>query len=247
MALSDSSNQNQNKQYATSYWSRFSIKQRDGKLRLTPSYSQGLMTLTVGEQGDNYKYNNIATITLSPTKAKIFAECLRLYQQDGKTRGVDTGIKEVRPIIAITTIDGNAVLVIGKITPAGLFESRVDFVLNSQYHYGLEWENLDDMESVSKKYYDSTEFEQLISLCEEFAISAFGATAASTCEMMRWDYSIPRSLDAIAAKLGVDTKSGPSNNTTRTGNSFFNRDENQNATPRGNRTSLDDLEEELMG
>ena len=82
MALGDSANQNQNRQYSPSYWSRFSIKQRDGKLRLSPSYSQGLMKLSIGEQGENYKYNDIASITLSPTKAKVFAEALRQYKEN---------------------------------------------------------------------------------------------------------------------------------------------------------------------
>ena len=244
MALGDSANQNQNRQYAPSYWSRFSIKQRDGKLRLSPSYSQGLMKLSIGEQqSDNYKYNDIASITLSPTKARVFAEALRQYKEDGIARGVDTGIKDTRPIIAISKINDVDAITIGKISPNGEFESRVDFMLNSQYHYGLQWRNLDDMDTVGKQFYDQLEIDQLIALCEEFAISAFGATAASTCEMMRWDYSIPRAIEGIASKLGVELRANPSNNATRTGNSFFNRD--AEAPARGNRSSLEELEDEL--
>ena len=246
MALGDSANQNQNRQYAPSYWSRFSIKQRDGKLRLSPSYSQGLMKLSVGEQQENYKYNDIASITLSPTKAKIFAEGLKLYKQDGIARGVDTGIKDVRPIIAISKINNEDTITIGKITPDGSFESRVDYVLNSQYHYGLQWENLDSMDTVAKQYYDQLEIDQLIALCEEFAVSAFGATAASTCEMMKLDYSMQRNIEAIASKLGVEMKANPSNNATRAGNSFFNKESGGNdLRSRANRSSLEELEEEI--
>ena len=243
MALGDSANQNQNRQYSPSYWSRFSIKQRDGKLRLSPSYSQGLMKLSIGEQGENYKYNDIASITLSPTKAKVFAEALRQYKEDGIARGVDTGIKDTRPIIAISKINDADAITIGKISPNGEFESRVDFMLNSQYHYGLRWRNLDDMGTVDKQFYDQLEIDQLIALCEEFATSAFGATAASTCEMMRWDYSIPRMIEGIASKLGIELRANPSNNATRTGNSFFNRE--TEAPARGNRSSLEELEDEL--
>ena len=243
MALGDSANQNQNRQYAPSYWSRFSIKQRDGKLRLSPSYSQGLMKLSIGEQGENYKYNDIASITLSPTKAKIFAEALKLYKEDGMARGVDTGIKDTRPIIAISKINDTDAITIGKISPDGNFESRVDFMLNSQYHYGLKWRNLDNMDTVDKQFYDYMEIDQLIALCEEFAVSSFGATAASTCEMMRWDYSIPRAIEGIASKLGVELRANPTNNATRTGNSFFNRD--NDAPAKANRSSLEELEDEL--
>jgi hypothetical protein len=247
MALGDS-NQNQNKTYATSYWSRWSIKQKDGRLRLSPRFSSGLLTLEVSKQGGDYKWEVIASITLSPMKASIFASELNKFLNEftegfsGKAYGVDTGIKEVRPIIAATMIDDKPTIVIGKVTPDGKFDSRVDYTLNTDYHYALEWTDLDAME-VDKSYYNTMELEQLIDLCLEFSRNAFGAGAAATCDMMRWDYSIPKTLDGIAAKLGVETGK-MSNNSRGVGNSFFNRDDNKNDGST-KRSTIEELESEL--
>lgn len=247
MALGDS-NQNQNKQYSTSYWSRWSLKQRDGKLRLSPKFSQGLLTLEVSKITADYKWDKIADITLSPTKAKSLTYEFTKFLEDytsgnysGKAYGVDTGIKDVRPIIAIYANDTGIVLTIGKVNPDGSFESRLDYSINTEYHYGLEWNNLDNME-VEKKFYDTMEVEQLIQLFNEFSASAYGAGAAATLEMMRWDYSVPRNLEAIANKLGVETGKMSSNNgrSSNSGNSFFSK--NDGSTKR---SSLEELESEI--
>jgi hypothetical protein len=247
MALGDS-NQNQNRTYSTSYWSRWSIKQRDGKLRLAPRFSAGLLTLEISKPTQDYKWESVATITLSPMKASIFASELCKFLNEfteghtGKAYGVDTGIKEIRPIIAATMIDDQPTIVIGKVTPDGSFESRIDYKLNTDYHYALEWTNLDEME-VDKSYYNTIEVEQLIDLCNAFANSAFGAQAAATADMIKWDYSIPKNIEAIAAKLGVETGK-MSNNSHTVGNSFFNKDDNKN-NGSTKRSSIEELEKEL--
>ena len=248
MALGDS-NQNQNKQYGTTYWSRWSIKQRDGKLRLSPRFSQGLLTLDVSQQAAEYKWDSVASITLSPTKAKVFAAELRKFLEDfnsrsysGKAYGVDTGIKDVRPIIAITASDSGIILVIGKVNPDGSFESRLDYSINTEYHYGLEWSSLENME-VDKTFYDTMEVEQLIELCDEFAANAYGACASATLEMMKWDYSVPKNLEAVATKLGVKIGKMSNNSKTGSGNSFFNKNDKNNGSTK--RSSLEDLEDEL--
>lgn len=244
MALGDAGNQN-NKQFQPSYWTKWSLKQRDGKYRLSPSFSNGLMTLAIQEQGDGYKYTNVASITLSPMKAKIFAGCIDQYLVDlaagefkQEAYGVDTGIKDTRPIIAITQVNGVNTIVIGKVDPNGNFESRVDYSLNSQYHYNLQWKNLNSMD-VSKEYHDTIEIEELRQLCDDFSRSSYGAYAAATCEMMRWEYSTPQKIDAIASKLGVEMRG----QATSTGNSYFNRDTQQR--PVSSRSSIEELEEEL--
>jgi hypothetical protein len=249
MALGDS-NQNQNRTYAPTYWSRWSIKQKDGKLRLSPRFSSGLLTLEISKSTSDFKWENVASITLSPMKASIFASEVNKFLNEfslgefsGKAYGVDTGIKEVRPIIAITMIDDQPTIVIGKVTPDGAFESRIDYKLNTEYHYALEWRNLDEMD-VEKSYYNTAEIEQIIDLCNEFARSAFGATAAATCDMMKWDYQMPKNIEAIALKLGVETGKMSSNNSRSVGNSFFNKDDNKNSgTTR--RSTIEELENEL--
>ena len=248
MALGDV---NQNKTYSTSYYSKWNIKQKDGKLRISPSFSSGLLKLSVQQPTEGYRWDSIADITLSPTKARIFANELRNFIADfysengwsGKSYGVDTGFKDVRPVIIATAINGSPYIVIGKVTPNGEFESRVDYAINQEYHYGLQWDNLDKMD-VTREFYSQEELHQLVDLCESYAASAFGTIAASTLEMMKWDYSITRNVDAIAEKLGVERLT---RNDSSTGNSFFNKDHNSStgsdSTPaRTNRVGLEDLD-----
>lgn len=250
MALGDA-NVNQNKTYSQTYYSRWAIKQKDGKLRLTANFSSGLMKICIQEQAEDYKYNTVADITLSPVKAKTFAAEIDKFINDissgtysGKAYGVDTGIKDTRPIIAATMINDNPYIVVGKITPSGEFESRVDYSINLDYHYGLEWTDFDNME-VDKVFYNMSELEQLRDLCIEYSRSAYGAVASSTLEMMKWDYSIARNLDAVAEKLGVERVSY--NNSKSTGNSFFNKENGakygSGDTPaKANRVSLEDID-----
>ena len=249
MALGDA-NVNQNRSYSPNYYSKWSIKQRDGKLRLTASFGSGLLKVAAQQQGEGYHYDSIAEISLSPVKARIFATEIERFIEDfysgsysGKSYGVDTGIKDVRPVIIATAINGSPYIVIGKVTPSGEFESRVDYSINQEYHYGLEWNDLNKMD-VDKSFYDKTELEQIRDLCLAYAESAFGATAASTLEMMKWDYSITRNVDAIAEKLGVERRT---RNDSSTGNSFFNKNQNSNtgsdSTPaKTNRVNLNDLD-----
>lgn len=250
MALGDTNN-NQNRTYSPSYYSKWGIKQQDGNLRMVASYGTGLLKISVQQHGEGYKFDPLADITLSPTKARIFAEEVQRFMNDfysedgwsGTSYGVDTGFKDVRPVIIATAINGNPYIVIGKVNPDGSFDSRVDYAINQEYHYGLEWSNLDKME-VNRSYYSRTELEQIRDLCNEYAASAFGATAASTLEMMKWDYSITRNVDAIAEKLGVERRT---RNDSSTGNSYFNRDHNSNAgsdsePARTNRVSMEDLD-----
>lgn len=250
MALGDA-NVNQNRTYSPNYYSKWSIKQKDGKLRMVASFGSGLLKISVQQHGEGYSFDPLADITLSPTKARIFADQMQNFINDfygengwsGKSYGVDTGFKDVRPVIIATSINGNPYIVIGKVNPDGSFESRVDYSINQEYHYGLEWSNLDKME-VDRTIYNLTELEQIRDLCGEYAASAFGATAASTLEMAKWDYSITRNVDAIAEKLGVERRT---RNDSSTGNSFFNKDHNSNTgsdstPPRTNRVSMDDLD-----
>lgn len=250
MALGDA-NVNQNRTYSPNYYSKWSIKQKDSKLKLSASYGSGLLKISVLQQGEGYRYDPLADISLSPVKARIFADQMQQFIDDffsedgwsGKSYGVDTGFKDVRPVIIATVINGSPYIVIGKVNPDGSFESRVDYSINQEYHYGLVWSDLDNM-SVDRSFYNCTELEQIRDLCLEYAASAFGSTAASTLEMMKWDYSIGRNVEAIADKLGVERR-GRSDSST--GNSFFNKDHNpdagSNSTPaRTSRVSMDDLD-----
>lgn len=245
MAMGDVNNQN--KKYSTNYYSRFYLKASDGSMRLSPDYSGGLLNINITDAAFvNGKYEQLARATLSPNKARILAGQFRKFREkfvdgtieEGKAYGVDTGISAVRPIIAMTAINGAPYLVIGKVSPEGQYEARLDYPLNTHYHYGLEWDNLSKME-VKKDFNDTLEIDQLITLLDQFVAESFGAGAAATCEMMKWDYP-SRKIDAIANKLGVEFKTG---NYQSTGNSFFNKTDEEASTEAPQRlNSIDDLD-----
>ena len=225
---------NQNKKYSTNYFSRFYLKTADGSMRLSPDFSGGLLNINITDGNFvNNKYEQLARATLSPNKARLLSAQFSKFKEkfvngtaeDGKAYGVDTGINAVRPIIAMTMINGAPYLVIGKVNQDGQFEARLDYPLNTHYHYGLEWGNLSKMD-VKKDFNDTLEIDQLITLLDQFVAESFGAGAAATCEMMKWDYP-SRKIDAIANKLGVEYKTG---NYQSVGNSFFNKTDEAGST-----------------
>ena len=249
MALGDAGKQNNGgngkQHFDLTYWSRFNIKAADGKMKLAPSFSGGLMKLSVLEHEGDFKYKDVASVSLSPTKAKILACEIDSYIEakkndtyiPGRGYGIDTGINDIRPYACVVELNGLPYFSVGKINPDGSFNERKDYPINTNYHYGIDFKSFEEMD-VEKRYYDYTELEQIRDLCNEFSIQYMGATAAATCDMMRWDYP-SKKIGEIAAKLGVETK-GYSNNT---GNSFFNK--NDNTPAEHNRTSIEDLENEL--
>lgn len=254
MAMSDIGNGNGGS-YGTTYYTRFGLRTEDGKLKLTPSYKNGLMNLNISRNKGDYTYESISFITLSPTKASILASQLEQFlrdlttgkAKDGVAYGVDTGFKDVRPFICGTFIEGNPYITIGKVSPDGTIEQRTDYPINTKYHYGLNWKNLDKMD-VEKTYYDDTEIAQLISLLKEFAKQSFGAGAAATCEMMRLDPKVFNdTITAAASKLGIEVRQSSRRSSGSTGNSFFNKGDDEEPTSSGAKhmSSIEELEESI--
>lgn len=256
MAMGDIGNNSNAQQYGTTYYTRFNLKTEDGKLKLSPSFKNGLMNINISKNKGDYNYESVTYITLSPTKASILASQLEQFlkdyvsgkAKDGVAYGVDTGFKDIRPIICATLIGGNPVITIGKVTPDGRIDQRTDFPINTKYHYGLNWKNLDKME-VEKTYYNDIEIIQLIALLKEFAKQAFGAGAAATCEMMRIDPKVfSDTIAAAADKFGIEIKRS-SGRSSSTGNSFFNKSEDtEEEAPRSgakHMSSIEELEESI--
>ena len=123
------SNNNQNNTlYNPTYYSRLSIKNPVDNLRLSFTFWNGTLRLSISEAGtaQDGRNNELAYIHLSPTKARIFSACVKRIIENPEAVdifGVDTGTGETRGLIAIGRDMGKPYLVIAKVDANGKYES----------------------------------------------------------------------------------------------------------------------------
>lgn len=245
---SDNSNGGkENKLYENTYYSRLRVKNPESKLALSPSFRSGLLVLSIAEQTDGFKYDTLEEIHLSPTKAKLLALEIEKYKKylnegniiPGKAFGVNAGMGEKVTYIGIhATTDMRTVVTIGKIDGAGNIIEKAEISLNKDYHYALEWENIDTMD-VSKSVVDNLELDQLHELCEDFGRHMNGVIGYSVADITRYDTAkLSSKLDPIFDKLGIERKSY-NGNSNRGSNNFMNNLGNTDS----NHRSMDNIED----
>lgn len=250
---------NQNgKLFENTYYSRLRIKNADSKLALGFSFKSGLMYADISELKDpsSYKYESLESICLSPTKAGIlyceinsfkeFAEeCKKNGSIDtGKAFGVNAGLSEKVSYIAFhLSEDGSTCITIGKIDGSGNILERATIMLNRDYHYGLEWTDIDNMQ-LEKNTYDDVELTQIQYILNDFSRAMSGATAYSFADLTRYDNArILKKMDPIYDKLGIErlSSNGYSNNGGSRSNNFLNSISNKSS----NNVSIDSIEDML--
>ena len=257
MALGDNTN-NRKQNYEETYYSRLKFTNYEDKKMVSFSYWKGFLKICINnvkESGVGVEYDEIAAIHLSPTKAHILKEQLIYFRNmedsatTNKSFGVDTGIGETKNFIAIgntassTENDAQRVLSIGKVDINGNLLEGNEFNFNHQYHFGIEWSNLQAMECTTN-YNDNTELDMLIILLEQYVIAMTGATAYSVMDLGRFNNSrINTKIELVMNKLGIETKSSKQ----ASSESYFNKNGLGAASPENNnrarsqRTSIDDI------
>lgn len=254
-------NNNNNKLYENTYYSRIKIKSQDGKLALGFSFRAGLLAVDIAEQKENYQYDTLCSIYLSPTKAGLLANELKKFIEyyntgaieNGKAFGVNAGMAEKTSFIGVHANTNKDILItIGKVDNSGNITEQATIALNREYHYALEWDNIKTMD-VSKVYYDMTEINQFIRILEDFSVSMNGAYAYSAVDLARYDNAkLLKKMDPIYDALGIERRySGGGNGNNRGGGFFSNSNNNNRSSSSGstnsNRVSFDELEDGLMG
>lgn len=251
MAVGDNTNNNgagNNKLYENTYYSRLRFKNSDGKLSLGVSFRSGLLILEISELKEGFKYEPVETIYLSPTKSKLFADEIKKYREyyntgniiPGKAFGVNAGMNEKVSYIGIHANENmDTLITIGKIDGTGTILEKETITLNKDYHYALEWENIDTMD-VAKAYNDDLELDQLLALTEDFARYMNGVIAYSVADLTRFDTArILKKMDPIYDKLGIERRnSGGNGYNNNRGNSFLDNSGRVDS----NHTSIDDVE-----
>lgn len=217
----NNSNGNNNKMYENTYYSRLKFKNANNKLALAFSFRAGLLILEISELQDQngFKYESLGAIHLSPTKARLLAEEVKKFKNylnsgnivPNKAFGVNSGMGEKVSYIGLHSNESRDIFItIGKIDGSGNIIEQVTIPLNKEYHFSLEWDNIQTME-LSKSYNDDLELDQLEDILNDFARSMSGAIGYSAIDLGRYDLArVLKKMDPIYDKLGIERRNSDS-------------------------------------
>ena len=258
MALGDSTKK---QNFENNYFSRAKFNNYEAKRMISFCFWKGYLKIVMNEIIESYsgvEYKERTYIHLSPNKAYLLKEQLEKFlylpKEESKIQcvGVDTGINSLKNFIAIgyTENKDDLSLTIGKLdTTSGNITEKYSYTFNQNYHYGIQWSDLDKMKFDSV-YNDRLELENLLIILDEYVKSMTGAMAYSVLDLGRFDYTrLNNKTDAIIQHLGIDYKSSKQqfSGNSGTSNSYFNKNGLGAASPentnraRSERTTIEDL------
>lgn len=215
---------NSNSNYSPTYYSRISIRNPIDNLRLSFNFWNGTLRVAISEAGNAQegRNNELAYIHLSPTKARLFADCVGRIIADPETFdifGVDTGTGETHGLIAIGRDMGKPYLVIAKVNSDGKYESNQRFNFNNDYQYLLQINDIVKL-GYKKEYDNSLELNQLKDILDDYARYSSGAAGYTFYDIGRYEANRTSSvIRSIAEKVGASTRSYGGNGGSS--NSFF--------------------------
>lgn len=250
MSLGDAKgrgNGNSNKLFENTYYSRVGFKDYDRKLKLGFQFKSGMLVVDISKEKDGFEFESLVNIFITPTKAKILSSIFKQFENDiengtfipGKGYGINAGMGEIVSVLILgISEDGKKMITIGKVNGDGKFTEKVDYIFNTDFHYGLKWANIDSM-NCEKMYDNDVEYNQFVDTINQFALASNGAYAYSVADLTRYDTrSILNKMNPIYDKLGIERNSKGS------GNNFFNRDNNRNSGSAEHK-SYDDMMDDL--
>ena len=230
------------KVYDQTYFSRFSVTDQESKLRLGFRFSSGMLVPGISKLKDatTFEYETLDEIFITPTKANILLRMIEKYEADGKTAegvGITSGLKET---VSAIVVSENSII-IGKVKGNGEWASKNEVRFNRNYHYGIEWSNV-DKNKFEQQFTDEIDYEMFKQLLESFAHNMPGAIAYSVADLTRFDTSRAAGrLKPIYDKLGIEWGNGGSRGS---GNNFFNNN-TRNETGSADHKDMDDVIDEL--
>ena len=235
---------NSKKLFESTYYSRLRIKNDDAKLSLSYSFRSGLLIVEASEIKQGFQYDVVESVFISPTKALLFSREIDKFKEylnesniDPKRAfGITTGMGEKVSYIGFSADENKHVYItLGKIDGSGNITSSVTVPFNSEYHFSVEWDNIEAMD-LAKVYYEDIELTQFQNMIIDFARSMSGATAYSVLDLGRFEVAgIKGKMDPIYDKLGIERRNY--NNKSYGENSFLS-----NAKSTSNSTSFDEIE-----
>lgn len=245
----NSSGEGKKQLYENTYYSRIRIKNDEAKLALGFSYRSGLLCAEISEIKEGFQYEALESAYISPTKAALLVRELKAFKYylteaeekitPNKAFGVTTGMGEKISYIGFHANEDKKLFVtIGKFDGSGNIINSVTIPLNSEYHFAVEWDDINSMENLSKVYYESIELDQMLQMFEDFARCMTGALAYSVVDLAKFDIAgIKGKMDPIYDKLGIEKRSYNGNKSYGTNDFLSNAGK---ATSKS--TSFDDIE-----
>jgi hypothetical protein len=200
-----------------SYYPRFFVTKDQGTNRLSFEFRSGLLQVKiVNRNSDGFSFDNehpSQVIYLSPTKATLLAGQIVAFKEyleagdidENKAFGVNGGMGEKVSFIAFhADSDKNVKITIGKFDGNGVILEKDTALLNKDYNYALEWDNLEKMD-INKVYNNNIELDQIYHLINDFGRAMNGAYAYSVADLTRFDrVRILNKMDPIYDKLGIE-------------------------------------------
>lgn len=243
-------NNNKNKEnYQPSVYSRYSFSNTESEIdatKLGATFWNGLLKLSIAPfnaSTERFDYDNEGSIYLSPYKAKMFAEELKLFLNN-KSEYNNMGVTSGKGIISISNgieLTGKVIpiIIIRIITDDGSVESEYVYEVKTDYHYAIR--NFDEKTiKFDKVAYEDLEIIMLIDLLEEYCKSSSGAYAYSNIDQGRFNNSrINTKLDSICSELGIEYGNG---NKGKGNRSVFDKEQ---PNTRYSSTTLDDIENQM--
>ena len=262
MALGTSSynrdNGNSKKVYDKTYYSRLKFRNPDTKVVLGFSFSAGMLIVGLSQADDNNQYTSIIDCKLTGLKARVLLHEYNQFNNDfankkiknsGCGYGVTTGMSAIVTILGFCVVDGSKAIAIGKVDESGKVIELHKFKFNDQFHYGLEWSDMNNM-VVEKRFYPDIEFDAFGTILQEFINSYGGAAGYIQADLTKYDFRhIDNSINAVLKGLGVQVPSSVSGGNYGKARGYFNTPASNNASTQthSNSTTIDDIENGLEG
>lgn len=248
MAMGDSaggsSQNNNNRVFDNTYYSRQKVNYLDEGLTLGFSFSRGLLSPTISSRPKNYgdKGEILASVNLSQTKASILAQKAREFltydKSDTNIYGIDTGIGETRGFIGFQNNpdgSGRRTLLIGKIDADGTYTGMSMNFHDNQYYTTLKIHDMESMKFEKEHVAEDFELKQFIELLEDFSRASNGAYAYASADLTRYDTNKQNNtLNLIAEAMNINTKMNNSGSKSSSP-SYFDKNQGANSSANTNR------------
>ena len=203
-----------------------------------------------GNDEVTFDMDNGITIYLSHTKARILKNELELFLKDPVTyncSGVNSGAAVITISNGVEYGKNTPVLTIRKLNDESQVVASFAYEFKSNYYFALR--NYDGKNyNTAADEYKNIEIEQLITLLDQYVLSATGAQAFSVLDNGKFATARTNAkIDAIAASLGVELPGSSNGQKKYNNHTHFNINSNSGSSYPSSSASygtatLDDLE-----
>lgn len=246
-------NNNSNKVYDKTYYSRLNFKDytHNSKIRLGIQFRTGMLVLDMSTEKNEFEFESVEQIFITGTKAKILLAMMERYEKDiaagtfdpANGYGINTGMGNTQTILILGLNDKNEkIITIAKVNQDGGVEKSHTYTFNTEFHYGLSWNNVSAMD-FERIYPEDVEYQMLKNTVESFANNSNGVIAYTVADIARYDHvTILNKMNPIFDKLGIERPTGGNNNSRgNSGGGFFNNGGNRSSDHK----SYEEMEDEL--